>query len=135
MGHNTFGRNLKALRIKNGMTQTELAKILDMNYMAISAYESGHREPTIGVLSVLCSVFKISSDALIGNVNGGNKSSVLLEYLEDIKGNSPDSIFDKINDPSQIELLDLLNKHNIPANKVIMMLEVMIRLSKSDDIK
>lgn len=61
-----FGRNLKKLRTERGLTQTELAAVLDISRPSIAHYERGTREPSFTVLNLLCDFFDISADALLG---------------------------------------------------------------------
>lgn len=47
----TLGERIKAARIKCGMTQEQLASVLDTTKAAVSRYEAGKREPNLGQLS------------------------------------------------------------------------------------
>lgn len=61
-----FGNRLQAARKNAGLTQAELASILRMAKGTISAYEQGHKTPSITVLVKICEILKISSDYLLG---------------------------------------------------------------------
>lgn len=61
-----FGNNLKSLRIKNNMTQAQLAQKLGLTKSVISAYETGLRMPSYDVLIHITKIFKVTSDYLLG---------------------------------------------------------------------
>ncbi|MBQ9713705.1 MAG: helix-turn-helix domain-containing protein [Clostridia bacterium] len=60
--HNT----LKNLRLDKNLTQYELAKHLNIGQATIAGYESGAREPRIGILVEYANFFECSVDYLIG---------------------------------------------------------------------
>lgn len=61
-----FGKTLKALRLKNEMTQEQLSKRLGLTKSVISAYETGLRMPSYEVLISISRIFKVSTDYLLG---------------------------------------------------------------------
>ena len=54
----TFGTALKKAREEAGLTQAELAKLLNVSYSSINRYENGHHNPTKIVEEALKSFFK-----------------------------------------------------------------------------
>lgn len=56
--------NLKALRIKNNLTQKEIAKVLNVAPTTYLGYEKGTSEPTIATLIQLANYFNVSLDFL-----------------------------------------------------------------------
>ena len=62
----TLGEKLRNLREDANLTQTQLAKILNMTQRKISYIESNRYEPSIQDLIAFCRFFKVSSDYLIG---------------------------------------------------------------------
>ena len=56
---------LKELRLKRGINQSELAKILGLNMSTISAYERGIRKPSKKILIKLSNLFEISLEYLL----------------------------------------------------------------------
>lgn len=51
-----IGRRIKELRTENGLTQQELAKILNVSSMSISFYENEQRKPDSEFI-IACSRF------------------------------------------------------------------------------
>ncbi len=52
-----FSDNLKNLRLSKGLTQGQLAKMLDVDQRTISAWENKVCEPDFKTLSILCDIF------------------------------------------------------------------------------
>ncbi len=64
-----FGNTLKALRLKENMTQAQLAQKLGLTKSVISAYETGLRLPSYDVLIHIAKIFNVSTDYLLGLEN------------------------------------------------------------------
>jgi len=62
-----FGNILKELRSNCGLTQFQLAKILDISKSNISKYEAGSVEPNMDTLIRIANYFNVSVDYLFGN--------------------------------------------------------------------
>lgn len=62
-----FGKRIAELRKRHGLTQAELAKSIGISRSALSLYETEKREPDIETLSKFTSLFKVSTDYLLGN--------------------------------------------------------------------
>lgn len=61
-----IAKNLKNLRIENGLTQKELGERLNIGQATIACYESGQREPHILSLISYADFFECSIDFLVG---------------------------------------------------------------------
>lgn len=61
-----FGNRLKELRQQKGLTQADLANILNLGPTAISNYEANRNEPTFEKLLQLAEYFEVSCDYLLG---------------------------------------------------------------------
>lgn len=61
-----FGNILKILRLKEDMTQAQLAQKLQLTKSVISAYETGLRLPSYDVLIHISKIFNVSTDYLLG---------------------------------------------------------------------
>lgn len=62
-----FSEVLKSLRLKAGLTQSELAEKLDVGKSTISMYENGNRTPRFEDLEAIADFFNVSLDRLTGN--------------------------------------------------------------------
>lgn len=70
MDQNKIGNYIKELRLKNNLSQSDLAKKLSVTNQAISKWENGRGIPDIEMLKQLSLIFNINVDDLI---NGGEK--------------------------------------------------------------
>ncbi|MBQ6998287.1 MAG: helix-turn-helix transcriptional regulator [Clostridia bacterium] len=61
-----FGNRLKTLRLKENMTQQQLARKLGLTKSVISAYETGLRQPSYDVLIHIAKIYDVSTDYLLG---------------------------------------------------------------------
>lgn len=61
-----FGERLGQLRREKGLTQLELAKVLNTTQRRISYMESNKVEPDLSTLVLLSNYFEVSTDYLIG---------------------------------------------------------------------
>ncbi len=66
-----ISENIKNFRIKNNMTQEELAEKINVTRQAVSNWENGKTEPDIGTLTELAQIFDISIDELVDGVPKG----------------------------------------------------------------
>lgn len=64
-----FGNNLKTLRLRDHLTQAQLAQKLGITKSVISAYETGVRLPSYDILIHMAKIFKVSTDYLLGLEN------------------------------------------------------------------
>lgn len=61
-----FGNTLKTLRLKENMTQAQLAQKLGLTKSVISAYETGLRLPSYDILIHIAQIYNVSTDYLLG---------------------------------------------------------------------
>lgn len=61
-----FQTTLKSLRTAQGLTQDELAKILQVSRSTIGMYENGSREPDYETLNCIADFFNVNIDYLLG---------------------------------------------------------------------
>jgi len=82
-----FGNNLKTLRIKNDMTQAQLAQKLGLTKSVISAYETGLRLPSYDILINVARIYNVSTDYLLGveHSNEIDFSGLSVEEIEALK--------------------------------------------------
>lgn len=63
---NKYGKRLKDLRRKKGLSQEELAKLLSTTRSRIANYEQGIREPDMEMQEALADFFNVTIDYLFG---------------------------------------------------------------------
>ena len=62
-----FGKRLKELRKREGMTQKDLGSKLNVTKVSICCYEKGTRMPSLDTLIDISNLFKVDINYLIGN--------------------------------------------------------------------
>lgn len=70
MSYCEFGDNLKALRKKRNLTQSELGSNIGLSKAVISKYENGLGYPTFDVLIRFANFFGVTTDYLLGVEHG-----------------------------------------------------------------
>ena len=76
----TFSERLKELRIKNGLSLRELAKLANINHSTISSYEMGRRIPRYECLVSLAKVLDCKIEYLTGESDDARKPSQSVVY-------------------------------------------------------
>ncbi|PRY90628.1 DNA-binding XRE family transcriptional regulator [Mongoliibacter ruber] len=66
-GMSKFGKNIKKIRNVRGLTQTQLADLLEVSRGVISSYEEGRAEPKIETILKTAEVFHLSTDILLSS--------------------------------------------------------------------
>ncbi|MBO5305092.1 MAG: helix-turn-helix transcriptional regulator [Clostridia bacterium] len=61
-----YGIRIRELRKEKGLSQKDLAKILNVDFRTISFWETERYEPNISQLKELCDFFNVCSDYVIG---------------------------------------------------------------------
>lgn len=64
---NMFSIRLKELRMKNGLSQRELANVFKVSTGTVGNWEVGSREPDFSTIIKLADYFRVSVDYLIGH--------------------------------------------------------------------
>lgn len=101
-----FGKNIKKIRNVRGLTQSQLADLLEVSRGVISSYEEGRAEPKIETILKTAEVFHLSTDILLcSNVTVNQLSGFSL----------PAAIHDPIN-PFTSSNLAGKNSHIFPSN-------------------
>ncbi|WP_432663729.1 helix-turn-helix transcriptional regulator [Wukongibacter baidiensis] len=60
-----FGKKLRELRERKGLTQEELGNILNLTKANISKYENGKLEPNLETLKKVSDLFQVSAEFLL----------------------------------------------------------------------
>lgn len=80
-----FGKVLKELRVKNKLTQKELAKALYLSNSSISHYENNRCMPSRETIEAFAQYFNVSVDYLLGSAHISDLEELLQqEYQGDI---------------------------------------------------
>lgn len=66
-----FGERIKSLRKRQGMTQTQLARVLGLSQQAVGKWETGNSAPDQATLQRLADIFDVSIDFLLGRPEAG----------------------------------------------------------------
>ena len=61
-----FGAKLKATRLEKGLSQAKLGELVGLSKAVISKYENAMSYPPYNILIRFSSVFKVSTDYLLG---------------------------------------------------------------------
>jgi len=66
----TFATKLRQLRIAKHLLQDQVAALIGVNKSAISAYENELRQPSYAILVRLATLYRVSTDYLLGCTHG-----------------------------------------------------------------
>lgn len=66
--NNKFAENIKKLRKTKNISQSKLAKQIDVSQQCVSEWENGNIEPGLSSLVRMADFFEISIDELVGRV-------------------------------------------------------------------
>ena len=127
-----FGKNIKDLRKKRGITQHELAEMLSNKYMGgkkfmhstISNYEQGVSKPEFDTLIHLSNLFEITLDELVFGTPKPQDSTPA-------KNKSSPSEIDS--DLREEEIIELLRENRQLQKKVSKLQEEVIRLKEQKE--
>jgi transcriptional regulator with XRE-family HTH domain len=100
-----FGRRLKELRRRRGLSQKELAGAIDVHPLQVSKYETGTNYPTVGKVIEIAKALHVSMDELFGHVAADDsrvKNIRLLRRFKDLE-NLP-----KDDQETAVKLIDAL---------------------------
>lgn len=125
---------LKELRNKNGITQSDLAKFLNVSQGTIGNWESGNRTPDLEMIIKIALYFNVSTDYLLGksdsihffnNINGNGNVIQHAEngYCSSIQSHTPI--------PLEAELIDCFN--NLSREKQLKLLTYAYELAGTNN--
>jgi len=78
---NNIGERIKELRIKNNMTQNDLASVVGLTATGISYWESGKANPDIKSINKLADYFNVSIDYIYGKKDISESNDEEMEIL------------------------------------------------------
>lgn len=65
----TFASRLKQLRLNKNLRQEQVANLIEVNKSAISTYENNTRQPSFEILVRLATLYRVSTDYLLGRTD------------------------------------------------------------------
>lgn len=80
--NNIIGKNIYTLRKDQGLTQEQLAEMVNVSFQAVSKWENGNSVPDVSVLPLLANALRCDIDSLLGYAAEQRKIS---EYEERYK--------------------------------------------------
>ena len=72
----SIGTNIKRIRREKGITQEKLAELLGITPSAISQWETDRVLPDITQIPLLCSIFDVTSDEILGISNDSKMQEI-----------------------------------------------------------
>lgn len=111
--------NIKAERIKNGLSQAKLGEILNVTQQAVGKWEKGQSEPDSVALKTMATLFSVTIDELIGHKNFtpeeraagvSETKKISVTPIEEQALNLFKKIGTKHGRETQIEILNMLEK-------------------------
>ncbi len=60
---------IKELRKEKGLTQKQLAELVNKSVTGLASWEQGLSEPSVNDIRTLCKIFEVSADYLLGLVD------------------------------------------------------------------
>jgi len=94
-----IGPKIKEFRLKNGLTQKELAEKLSVTYQAVSRWENDEAEPSFDTLKQMCTLFDCTVDDLFSI-----EKKVKEEPKEEIKKEETQIIVEKEKEPIKLPI-------------------------------
>lgn len=82
MDDNLLSKKLVAYRKDKGLTQKELAEMVNYSDKVISKWERGESTPSIDALKVLSSIYKVTIDEMVSNNFEAEKTKAETKILE-----------------------------------------------------
>ncbi|MDR0850250.1 MAG: helix-turn-helix domain-containing protein [Christensenellaceae bacterium] len=78
---------IKELRIIRGLSQTQMATLLNMSRTGYASWEQGLSEPNSSDLRKLCVIFDVTADELLEIETPEERRRVIINYMMNIKDN------------------------------------------------
>lgn len=104
-----------SLRNEKKLTQSQLAKELNISPSAIGMYEQGRRKPSYELLENICDYFNVDMDYLMGRSDIKNRYQAGLKYdwEEDKSQEKENNIFSQLTDEELAKLEKFKNMSTV----------------------
>lgn len=89
--------NIKALRVKNGLTQEEFAEKIGISIQGLSNIERNRYQPTSNTIDKICNVFEITPVELLLTKSNNNDENIIKNInllLKNCSTNKLNQIYD-----------------------------------------
>lgn len=96
----TLGQNIKKYRKQKGLTQSELAEIIDLKSITIRKYESDDREPSIDILNKIAAALGVTIGKLVGDIYDVKNYDNVIKHLNEAIQNIEKSILQEGYNPN-----------------------------------
>lgn len=94
-----LNKNIVRLRKKRGLTQEQLANLLNVSVTTVSKWENGNNRPDIELLPDMADVFQVSIDSLLGYEKAyKHLDKFIVEIENDLKLECYDEAIEKLHD-------------------------------------
>lgn len=80
---NNIGYRISELRKQAGMSQFQLAKVLDIATSTLGMYETGKREPSLKVMNRIANYFNVTTDYLLGRPEKKDDDTKIADIEDD----------------------------------------------------
>lgn len=81
----TIGERIAALRRAAGLSQEQLAELLEVSRQAVSKWETGQTQPEADRIPRICAVFSVSADELLGIIPHTPVQETVQEERKDVE--------------------------------------------------
>ena len=88
----SIGAMIKKLRHEHDMTQEQLAEMLNLTSAAVSGWECDRNSPDISQIPILCRIFGVSADILLGIDLSVQEEKIERIIIEASKCNKKESV-------------------------------------------
>lgn len=112
-----LSRNIRYLRKKKGINQSELSRRVGKTHSAISSYEQGKAEPTAGVLMKIAEALEVSLDDLLykdltESDQILSQTENMLAYAEKLEEGTMtvDEVYDRVGEANMAKINRLLEQ-------------------------
>lgn len=109
-----IAENIKKLRKNHGYTQKDLANILQVKPTAISAWESGRNKPLMDKVTIMATLFDVSTSDIVGDTF--NKNNSILSLINETSSQLTPPRQQKVYDFAKHELEDQNRSNVIQGN-------------------
>lgn len=96
----TLGQNIKKYRKQKGLTQSELAEIIDLKSITIRKYETNTREPSIDILNKIAAALGVTIGKLVGDIYDVKNYDNVIKHLNEAIQNIEKSILQEGYNPN-----------------------------------